>query len=126
MHLQCLLAKASLQLPPQPQGKTIQEGSADPQLLPSHAHFAVIDSLSDTIATHLPDWQQKLKADGTGAKVLDDLLAKLQWQVLGVVRTLYCSLSRSPSASSPTRKTLDVKVKLHFVDSKVHVWNSTC
>ncbi|DBA95749.1 TPA: Calcineurin-binding protein cabin-1, variant 3 [Trebouxia sp. C0004] len=110
LHLQCLLAKASTQLPPQPQGKTLQQSVADPQLLPTHAHFAVMNSLSDTISAHLPDWQQKLKAaDGTGAGVLDDLLAKLQWQVLGVVRTLYCSLARSSSANSPTRKTLDVK-----------------
>lgn len=79
--------------------------------------------MSDAIAIHLPDWQQKLKAaDGTEAGVLDDLLAKLQWQVLGVVRSLYCSLARSSSASSPTRKTLDVKVKLRFVNSKVNVW----
>ena len=119
LHLQCLLAKASLQLPAQPQGKTIQEGSADPQQLPTHAHFAVIDSLSDAIATHLPHWQHKLKAaDGTEVGVLDDLLAKLQWQVLGVVRTLYRALARSPSASSPTRKTLVVKVKLQYVISK--------
>ncbi|KAA6420724.1 MAG: hypothetical protein FRX49_09301 [Trebouxia sp. A1-2] len=110
LHLECLLAKASLQLLPHTQGNAIQEGLADPQQLPTHAHFAAIDSLSDAIATHLPDWQQKLKAaDGTEGRVLDDLLAKLQWQVLGVVRTLYCSLARSPSASSPTRKTLDVK-----------------
>jgi hypothetical protein len=132
LHPQCLLAKASLQLPPQPQGKTIQEGLADPQQLPTHAHFAVIDSLSDAIATHLPDWQQKLKAaDGAGARVLDDLLAKLQWQVLGVVRTLYCSLARSPSASSPTRKTLDVKVKLRLLIPRclcemVHAGCSDC
>jgi hypothetical protein len=75
--------------------------------------------LSDAIGTHLPDWQQKLKAaDGTEVGVLDDLLAELQWQVLGVVRTLYCALARSPSASSPTRKTLDVKVKLQYIISK--------
>jgi len=122
LHLQCLLAKASLQLPPQPQGKSIQEGLADPQLLPTHAHFAVMNSLSDAFATHLPHWQQKLKtADVTGARALDDLLAKLQWQLLGVVRTLYCSLARSPSTNSPTRKTLDVKVKVHFVSFKLHV-----
>ena len=102
----------------------MQEGLADPQQLPTHAHFAVIDSMSDAIAIHLPDWQHKLKAaDGTEAGVLDDLLAKLQWQVLGVVRSLYCSLARSCSASSPTRKTLDVKVKLRFVNSKVNVWS---
>ena len=111
MHLQCLLARASLQLPPPP--LTSQKNQCQLHHVPTHANLAVLDTLDDALAEHLPDWKKWLQApDFSQAEPLGRLLAKMQWQVLGMVKALYASLAGNSSANSPTRRRLDVKVRL--------------
>ena len=109
MRLQCLLAKAALHLPPQVSSQLSQ---TQLHALPSPANLNAVWSLTEALAEHLPEWAKKLKEAGFAqSETLGRLLAKVQWQVLGIVMSLYGALAGSPSASSPTSRTLNVKVR---------------
>lgn len=114
LHLQCLLAKAALQLPPHYLTMASTGAQTQSRPVPTHTDFAVIECLADALAPHLPEWEQKLKAaDATHAEALSQLLARVQWQLVAVIRSLYCCLAGSSSTNSPTRRDADAKVRSH-------------
>lgn len=109
-ELQCLLAKASLQLPPQPPAPDASGGQPQTKETPSHTSLAALVSLADALAEPLPAWGDKLKAAGCSESTgVGRLLAKVQWQVVGVIHSLYALLAGT-AAASPTGRTLDLKV----------------
>ena len=108
--LQCLLAKASLQLPPMPD-KPSSSNSSQAQPVPSPAILTVVTNLNDTLTEYLLVWEQKLKAaNGSAIAEYAQMLTRLQWQVVGIIHSLYCSLAGSGAAASPNSRTLDLKV----------------
>ena len=72
--------------------------------------LAIITTLADELQLQLPAWEKKMQADGySQAAGLGQLLARVQWQLLGLVLGLYSSLAATVS-NSPPRRSLDVKV----------------
>lgn len=108
-QLQCLLASASLQLPAYPAANSSQQAQP-PALVLSPAMLTLIISLADELQKQLPALVTRLKAGGfSQAGGVGELLAKVQWQVVGLVQGLYACLT-SNALSSPPRRSLDVKV----------------
>ena len=108
-QLQCLLAAASIQLPAYSPAVSSQHTQAPGTLLPA-ALLAVITSFADEIQKQRPAWEIRMQADGySQAAGLGQLLARVQWQLLGLVQRLYAGLA-STASSSPPRRSLDVKV----------------
>ena len=81
--------------------------------------LAVITTLADELQKQLPAWENNSQAGGYSQAVgLRALLARLQWQLLGLVQGLYASLAATAS-NSPPRRSLDVKVvRLHVGQHK--------
>lgn len=108
-QLQCLLAAASIQLPAYPASTTSQQ-TQPPRVILSAAMLAVITNLAEKLQNQLSAWEKNVHADGySQAGGLGHLLARVQWQLLGLVQGLYACLATSAS-SSPPRRSLDVKV----------------
>ena len=85
--------------------------SSPPQPVPSPAILTMVTNLSDTLSKHLPVWEQKLKAANSSATAdYAKMLTRVQWQVVGIIHSLYCSLAGSGAAASPNSRTLDLKV----------------
>ena len=73
------------------------------------ATLSTITALAIELERHLPAWEKKVHTPGySRAAGLGELLARVQWQLLGLVQELYASLAGSPSSSPPSRS-LDVK-----------------
>lgn len=108
-QLQCLLAAASIQLPAYTAATTSQQNQA-PRIKLSAAMLAIVTTLADELHLPLPAWEKKMQADGySQAAGLGQLLARVQWQLLGLVLGLYSGLAATVS-NSPPRRSLDVKV----------------
>lgn len=126
-QLQCLLAAASIQLPAYPPA-TISQQTQAPSTVLSAAMLAVMTNLADEVQKQLPAWGNKTQADGYSQTVgLGQLLARVQWQLLGLVEGLYAGLAATAS-TSPPRRSLDVKVA-HLPDCSlqlIHELSSTC
>ena len=76
----------------------------------SAAMLAVIINLADELQFQLPAWEGKMQAGGySQAAGLGQQLARVQWQLLGLVQGLYAGLAATAS-TSPPRRSLDVKV----------------
>ena len=76
----------------------------------SPAILTLITNLTDKLQKQLPELETRLRAEGYQAGGLGELLAKVQWQVVGLVQGLYACLA-GPALSSPPRRSLDVKVR---------------
>lgn len=108
-QLECLLAGASIQLPAYTASTTSQQAQG-PGIMLSAAMLAVIINLADELQLQLPSWENMVQAGGySQAAGLGQLLARVQWQVLGLVQGLYAGLTATAS-NSPPRRSLDVKV----------------
>ena len=110
IQLQCLLATASIQLPPCRLASSPQHTPASTPAF-STAMLSTVTSLADDLKKQ-PAWVSRVQAEGySQAAGLAELLARVQWQLLDLVQGLYASLSGRSSASPP-RRSLDVKASL--------------
>lgn len=110
-QLQCLLAAASIQLPACPPALNSHPAQA-PGLVLSTAMLSAITTLADDLHQQLPGLQTRMQGAGySQADGLGELLAKVQWQVVGLVQGLYACLAATAfKSNSPPRRSLDVKV----------------
>lgn len=123
-QLQCLLAAASIQFPAYPSATSSQQ-TQTPGTVLSAAMLAVMTNFADELWTQLPAWEKKTQADGYNLAIeLRQLLARVQWQLLGLVQGLYAGLATTAS-TSPPRRSLDVKVA-HLPDCSLQLIHELC
>lgn len=76
----------------------------------SAATLTIITNLAEELQKQLSAWENNMQAYGYSQAVgLGHMLARVQWQLLGLVQGLYACLATTAS-SSPPRRSLDVKV----------------
>ena len=88
-----------------------QSPAASPPSLTKDAYSAVT-VLSRELAVHFATWQRRMKASTEQAITLSTALAKVQWQLAGLVERLYVLLISSNAAQSPSHQNLNIKVRL--------------
>lgn len=74
--------------------------------------YSAVTVLSRELAVHFATWQRSMKAGTEQAITLSTALAKVQWQLAGLVERLYVSLSSSNAAQSPSHQNLNIKVRV--------------
>lgn len=74
--------------------------------------YSAVTVLSRELAVHFATWQRSMKAGTEQAITLSTALAKVQWQLAGLVERLYLLLISSNAAQSPSHQNLNIKVRV--------------